>query len=465
MLGLQGTNGNPKAVKTKNPKRGQETEAVKEPAVSNKPAYDPTDARYYDEEDLRSEVERIFSLCADCRMCVKYCGSFPTLFDAIDDYCTEGKYAEVDAKKLKGGDVDKVVDLCFQCKLCYIKCPYTPGDHEWAIDFPRLMTRAKAQKVKKNGVPFVDKMLGNPDLVGKIGTAAAPLANWANANALNRRLMHDTVGIHKDKKLPPFASTTFAKRFEKERRAPQADAAAKVAFFSTCYVNYNEPDIGMATLEVMAHNNVDVSFAYDSCCGMPLWHNGDVDGAVAAAKENVASLARQVDEGRTVIATNPTCSQMIRVEYPRLLGTEEAKKVGAKTMDPMEFLASLAASGRLKKDFRTGAGNVTYHMPCHLRAQNIGYKTRDVLSLLPDTRVRVVEECSGHDGTWAMKKEHFDQSLKYGSRAFREMAEGEPKVTCSDCPLAAIQIEQGNGRRPINPMQILAKSYRGEPIG
>jgi Fe-S oxidoreductase len=439
--------------------------AKEERAVTNNPAYDPVDPRYYDEKDLRSEVERIFSLCADCRMCVKFCGSFPTLFDAIDDYCTEGKYAEVDTKKLKPEDVDKVVELCFQCKLCYIKCPYTPGDHDWAIDFPRLLTRAKAQKVKKNGVPVVDKLLGHPDLVGKLGTTAAPLANWANENRTNRQLMHQTLGIHKDKKLPSFASSTFAKRFAKERRPTNGEATAKIAFFSTCYVNYNEPELGSATLEVMAHNNVEVEFAYDRCCGMPLWHNGDLDGAIGAAKANVESLIRHVNEGRIVIATNPTCSQMIRVEYPRLLASEAARKVAAKTMDPMEFLAGLAAAGKLRKDFKTGAGIVSYHMPCHLRAQNIGYKTRDVLSLLPDTTVRVIEECSGHDGTWAMKKENFEQSLKYGGRAFRAMAEGEPKVTCSDCPLAAIQIEQGNGRRPMNPMQILAKSYRGESIG
>ncbi|HKY06912.1 MAG TPA: heterodisulfide reductase-related iron-sulfur binding cluster [Candidatus Binatia bacterium] len=432
--------------------------------MANTPAYDPTDSRYYDAKDLRSEVERVFSLCADCRMCVKFCGSFPKMFDAIDDYCTEGKYAEVDTKKLKTEDVNKVVDLCFQCKLCYIKCPYTPGDHEWAIDFPRLMTRAKAQEVKKNGVPLVDKLLGNPDLVGKIGSAGAPLANWANNNTLNRRLLHSMVGIHKDKKLPPFASQTFAKRFRTARSNAAGEPAAKVAFFSTCYVNYNQPEIGIDTLEVMDRNNVDVAPAYEQCCGMPLWHNGDVAGSIEAARQNVTSLIRHVDAGRTVIATNPTCSQMIRVEYPRLLGTEEAKRVSAKTMDPMEFLAGLASSGKLNRDFKTGAGALSYHMPCHLRAQNVGYKTRDVLALLPDTTIKVVEECSGHDGTWAMKKENFEQSMKYGSRAFKEMAEGNPKSTCSDCPLAAIQIEQGNGRRPLNPMQILAKSYRGEPI-
>jgi glycerol-3-phosphate dehydrogenase subunit C len=433
--------------------------------VAHNPAYDPTDQRYYDPKDLRSEVERVFSLCADCRMCVKYCGSFPTMFDAVDEYCTEGKYAEVDTKKLKTEDVSKVVDLCFQCKLCYIKCPYTPGNHEWAIDFPRLIARAKAQEVKKKGVPLVDKLLGNPDLVGKFGTATAPLANWGNENPLNRKLMESVVGIHKDKKLPSFASKTFAAQFDSQCTAPQGEPTAKVAFFSTCYVNYNQPEIGTATLEVMARNNVDIVFAYDRCCGMPLWHNGDMDGAIESAKINVASLLSHVQDGRVVIATNPTCSQMIRVEYPRLLGGDDAKKVAAKTMDPMEFLARLGAEGKLNKDFKTGAGDISYHIPCHLRAQNIGYKTRDVLALLPDTKVKVVEECSGHDGTWAFKKENFALSLKYGSKAFQQMAEGNPRTTCSDCPMAAIQIEQGNGhQRPLNPMQILAKSYRGEAM-
>ena len=433
--------------------------------MANDPAYDPTDPRYYDAKDLRTETERIFSLCADCRLCVKFCGSFPKLFDAIDDYCTEGKYAEVDTKKLKAEDVNQIVDLCFQCKLCYVKCPYTPGHHDWAIDFPRLIARAKAQEVKKHGVPLVDKMLGNPDLVGKLGTATAPIANWANENPLNRQLMHHLVGIHKDKKLPSFASKTLAAQFDAKKIKVKGEPTAKVAYFSTCYVNYNQPEIGTDTLEVLGHNNVDVAFVYERCCGMPLWHNGDMDGAIEAAKQNVADLLRPVDDGRTIIATNPTCSQMIRVEYPRLLGTEAAKKVAAHTTDPIEFLARLAAEGKLKKDFKTGAGNISYHIPCHLRAQNIGYKTRDVLALLPDTTIKVVEECSGHDGTWAMKKENFEASLKWGGRAFQQMSEGNPKVTCSDCPLAAIQIEQGTGKRPLNPMQILAKSYRGEPIG
>jgi len=425
-------------------------------------AYDLTDPKYFDKKDLRSEVERIFSLCADCRMCVKLCGSFPKMFDAIDSYCTEEKYAEVDTKKLKTEDVNKVVDLCFQCKLCYIKCPYTPGDHEWAIDFPRLMARAKAQQVKEQGVSLGDKVLGNPDLAGTIGSWTSPLANWANESRVHRQFMQSLLGIHKDKKLPAFAWKTLASQFSSHRKPPDGQPTAKIAFFATCYVNYNEPQLGLDTLEVMGRNNVDVAFAYEQCCGMPLWHNGEMEAAAEAARKNVTTLLRFIEDGRTIVATNPTCSQMIRVEYPRLLGTDDAKQVAAQTTDPMAFLARLAAEGRINKDFKTGAGNINYHMPCHLRAQKIGYKTRDVLSLLPNTKVRVIEECSGHDGTWAMKKENFENSLKWGSRAFTAMAEGEPNVTCSDCPLAAIQIEQGTGRRPLNPMQILARSYRGQ---
>lgn len=428
------------------------------------PAYDPIDEKYWDEHDLRAEIERVSKLCADCRLCVKYCGSFPKLFDAIDGCCTDERYADVDTAKLKDTDVKQVVDDCFQCKLCYINCPYTPGEHEWAIDFPRLMAREKAQDVKKNGVSTRDRFMANPDLVGKIGSWTAPVANWANESKVHRLFMQGALGIHKDKKLPPFAWKTFAARFRSEWKNPAAEPSAKIAFFSTCFVNYNEPGLGMDTLEVMARNNVDVAFAYERCCGMPAWHNGDMDNATEAARQNVALLKRFVDEGRTIVATNPTCSQMIRVEYPRLLGTQEAKAVAAKTKDPTEFLAALAAQDKLNREFKTGAGRIVYHMPCHLQAQNIGYKTRDVLSLLPDTTVTVVEACSGHDGTWAMKKENFEASLKWGKKAFRQMTETNPESSCSDCPLAAIQIEQGTGRRPLNPIQILARSYRGESI-
>lgn len=426
------------------------------------PAYDLTDPRFWDEKDLRSEVERVFHLCSECRLCVKFCGSFPKLFDAIDSYCTEEEFAEVDSRKLEPDDVDQVVDLCFQCKLCNINCPYTPGDHDWAIDFPRLMARAKAQQVRKRGVSLGDRTLASPDLVGKLGSAAAPLANWGNENRVHRLFMQGALGIHKDKKLPRFAWKTFASRYRSEAGDPVAEPAAKVAYFATCFVNYNEPGIGMDTLEVMARNRVDVALAYRECCGMPSWHNGDMDKARAQAERNVEFLAPFVAEGRTIVATNPTCSLTLRDEYPRMLDTQAARDVAEHTTDPMAFLASLHAEGKLNRDFKTGPGAIAYHMPCHLRAQRLGNKTGALLSLLPDTEVTVVQACSGHDGTWAMKRENFEASLRWGRQAFAGIEAADARVSCSDCPLAAIQIEQAIGKRPLNPLQILAKSYRGE---
>ncbi len=426
------------------------------------PAYDLTDPRFWDEKDLRSEVERVFHLCAECRLCVKFCGSFPKLFDAIDSYCTEEEFAEVDSTKLKPDDVDEVVDLCFQCKLCNINCPYTPGDHDWAIDFPRLMARAKAQHVKKHGVSFTDRMLGSPDLVGKLGSATAPMANWGNENRVHRLFMQGALGIHKDKKLPPFAWKTFASRFRSARREPEGEAVAKVAYFATCFVNYNEPGIGLDTLEVMARNGVDVALAYRECCGMPSWHNGDMDKAKAQAQRNVELLLPFVEEGRTIVATNPTCSLTLRDEYPRMLGTQAARDVAEHTTDPTAFLASLHAEGKFNRDFKTGPGRIAYHQPCHLRAQRLGNKTGALLSLLPDTEVTMIQACSGHDGTWAMKRENFEASMRWGRQAFRGIEGAEAEVSCSDCPLAAIQIEQATGKHPLNPLQILARSYRGE---
>ena len=209
--------------------------------MSKDRAYDPIDARYWDPQDLRAEVERVFKLCADCRLCNKFCGSFPKLFEAVDSYCTEQKYFEVEIEKFKTEDLKEVVNLCFQCKLCYINCPYTPGDHEWAIDFPRLIARAKAQEVKKTGVSLTDRVLGNPDLVGKLASWTAPVADWANENKVHRLFMQGALGIHKDKKLPPFAWKTFAARFRESWKAPAGEPVAKIAFFSTCFVNYNNP--------------------------------------------------------------------------------------------------------------------------------------------------------------------------------------------------------------------------------
>jgi Fe-S oxidoreductase len=360
-----------------------------------------------------------------------------------------------------------VVDLCYQCKLCFNHCPYTPP-HRWEVDFPRLMLRARAAQARKTGVSRQDRMLGNADLVGKLGSLAAPLSNWINELGIHRAFMQAVVGIHKQRNLPKFARPTFSSWFKARRPSPSAAATApagaparparKVALFATCSVEYYETATGRAAVNVLERNRVDVSLPAQRCCGMPYLDGGAVDEAKALIRDNVASLAAAVREGREIVVPGPTCSYMLKQEYPWLDGSADAKLVAANTRDIFEYLAKLHASGELDTNFTKPFGAVTYHVPCHLRAQNIGHKSADVLRAVPGASVDVVEKCSAVDGTWGFKREYYELSLKVAKPLFDAVTSGGP-IAATDCPLAALQIEQGTGRKPKHPVELLAAAY------
>jgi Fe-S oxidoreductase len=386
------------------------------------------------------------------------CPSFKVLFDRIDVEAVDG-----DVDKLPKTDLKEVVDLCYQCKLCWNHCPYTPP-HRWAIDFPRLMLRARAVTAKeRGGVTFQDRMLGNTELIGRLGTATAPLANWANGNRANRILVEKVAGIHRDRNLPRFHRQTFSRWFAAQPAPAAGPAAARVALFATCPVEYNDPAVGRATVAVLRHNRVDVTLPAQRCCGMPYLDGGAVEEARRLIDDNVRSLVVAVREGREVVAPGPTCSYMMKQEWPWLATDREAaREVAARTRDLFEYLARLHAEGRLDTAFPAPPGRIAYQIPCHLRAQNVGTKTADVLRLT-GADVRLIERCSAVDGTWGLKREYYALSMKLAEPLFREIAEAQPDRTASDCPLAALQIVQGTGRRAEHPIQILADAY-GLPV-
>jgi glycerol-3-phosphate dehydrogenase subunit C len=418
--------------------------------------YSPSKELYWDESSLRKEIDRAFDICHGCRLCFNLCPSFPSLFDALD-----AQPGEADVRKLSEATRDEVVDGCFQCKLCYVKCPYTPDDgHEFQLDFPRLMLRYTAQQRKKHGVSLRDKFLGNPVALGKAASKAAPIVNSMNKARVHRALMEKTLGIHRDKLLPEFASQPFEK-WARKRNSPAPRAGREVVLFHTCYVNYNAPEIGHDTVEVLEKSGVRVLTPTQTCCGMPALDGGDVDFARKQARKNVETLRPYVERGLPVIVVNPTCSYTLKKEYVELVGDDlaaDAKKLSEATRDLGEYLAELKRAGELATDFKSSPGKIAYHVPCHLKAQNIGFKSRDALKAIPGLEVRLVDRCCGHDGTWAMKKEHFAESMKIGKPAFDEMQEGGQMAT--DCPLAAVQFEQATGERPLHPVQILARAYR-----
>ncbi len=426
--------------------------------------YNPNDPQYFDASALRGELDRAFDLCHSCRLCFKYCQSFPTLFQGVDD--NDG-----DARGLPAEVTQQVLDECFGCRLCYINCPYTPADgHEFQLDFPALVLRARAQQARESGVARREKMLADPDKLGRQGTTLPGVANAVNRNKLFRRVLEGAVGIHRDKLLPTFESPTFEKWFERQTDGQRetASGAQKVVLFYTCFVNYNRPAVGRDAVEVLTHNECQVACPQAVCCGMPALDGGDLDFATRQARYNVELLSPYVDRGYAVVAINPTCSLMLKREYPLLLDDagqpelrDAAARVSAASRDLCEFLLELRKAGDFREDFRsTPAGKVAYHAPCHLRQQAIGFPAQQLLRRIPEVKVERVDQCSGHDGTWAMKKEYFELSLKNGRKAFDEMQDVESELWASDCPLAAVQFEQATGRRPVHPVQILARAYR-----
>jgi glycerol-3-phosphate dehydrogenase subunit C len=408
---------------------------------------------FWDESQLEGEFKRVFDICNGCRRCYNLCPSFNDLFERLDKEEVDG-----DAEKLNGADLRSVTDLCYQCKLCFNHCPYTPP-HRWEVDFPRLMLRSKAVQVKRTGSTLQDRFLGQVDRIGRLGTLFAPLTNWLNRNRLNRWLMEKMLGIHRDRILPSYASETFRRWFDKRSAKVGSANTRKVALFCTCTVNFNNPEVGQACVKVLERNGVQVACPEQQCCGMPFLDGGDLEATKANAQANVDSLYPLVQSGYDVVVPAPTCSYMLKREYPALLQSDHAQKVAEKTFDICEYLMALHAVGKLDTNFVRGAGQVAYQIPCHLRAQNIGFKSRDLMQLLPNTSVHTIEKCSAIDGTWGLKEQYFDLSLKVAEPLLREIRESKPNVTVSDCSLAGLQIEQGLGSKTLHPIQVLERAY------
>ena len=418
-------------------------------------SYSPLEEKYWDPAKLQPELDRAYDICNGCRLCFNLCPSFPALFDFLDHH-------ENDVRKITTKESDYVVDTCFQCKVCYVKCPYTPTDgHDFQLDFPALLQRAKAVRAKSKGIALREKMLGSPDFLGKMVGPVAGLVNFAHRIPPVRWVMQLFMGLHRHKLMPKFHRQTFIKWFRKnEKRLNLNGDNGKVFYFPTCFGNYNAPDIGKAAMEVFAKNGLTVVSDYQQCCGMPALDGGDVAKAQRMAQENIAHLLPWVEKGYTVLALNPTCSMMMRHEYPKLVEGDAAKQVAEAVRDPMEYLNLLRKDGKFNENFKSSPGTVNYHVPCHLRAQNIGYRSRDIMRKIEGTEIGLVTECSGHDGTWAMKKEYFKFSLKYGKKAFDGLTQNDPNLTATDCPLAAVQFEQATGRKALHPLQVLEKAYR-----
>ncbi|MFZ5593830.1 MAG: heterodisulfide reductase-related iron-sulfur binding cluster [Pseudomonadota bacterium] len=419
---------------------------------------------FHNEVSLFQELDRVFDICHGCRRCFSLCQAFPTLFDAIDA-----------SETLELDGIDKkvywqVVDHCYLCDMCYMtKCPYVPP-HPWNVDFPHLMLRGKVVKYKKGGARFRDRLLTSTDEVGRLAgiPVVAQAVNAANRNPAVRKLLDKALGVHPDAILPEYHSDTLRQRAERRRAGgisavPAGNTRGKVALFATCYGNRNEPRIGEDLIAVFEHNDIPVTLAQkEQCCGMPKLELGDLESVARAREANIPVLANLVDKGWDIVAPVPSCVLMFKQELPLMFpGDADVLKVRNAIFDPFEYLMLRHKSGLLKTDFKKPLGSVSYHVACHLRVQNIGLKTRDVLQLAPGARIETIERCSGHNGTYAVKSEFHETSMRIGKPVVNRVKQAGADHYSSDCPMAGRQIENGlrDGSHFEHPMTLLRMAY------
>jgi len=417
---------------------------------------------YYDEGKVFAEMERVFEICHGCRRCISLCHSFPTLFDLVDASDT----MEVDGVKKE--DYWHVVDHCYLCDLCFLtKCPYVPP-HEWNLDFPHLMLQAKAVKYRKQGAILRDRVLTSTDMVGRLAgiPVVAQVVNAMNGVGAFRSQLERFFGVHAKARLPKFHSRPMRSRL-KPSAGDGAEAAGlttgRVALFATCYGNRNEPHIGEDLAAVLEHNGVPVTLApKEQCCGMPKLELGDLESVAAAKEANIPVLARMVDEGWDIVGLIPSCVLMFKQELPLMFPDDlEVAKVRDAIYDPFEYLMLRHKHGKLRTDFKSPLGKVSYHVACHQRVQRIGAKTRDTLQLVPGTEVDMIERCSGHDGTYAVKKEYHEVSMKIGRPVVTRVKQFGADHYCSDCAMAGHQIANGmaDGSEPKHPITLIRMAY------
>ncbi len=444
--------------------------AMKEGSLSA-PERQPLDWQnpsFTDKEDLYAELERVYDICHGCRRCVSLCDAFPTLFDLVD----ESETMEVDG--VDKGDYMKVVDQCYLCDLCAeTKCPYLPP-HDWAVDFPHLMLRAKAYKFQQGDTKWRDRIITSTDPI--FDTLSLPgLAQAANAAAGSkalRKLGDNLVGIHPDAPLPPFTHKPVSKAMANEIGADLKAKACerttgKVAIYVTCYGDHNEPQVVEDLVSVLNHNGVAVKILKDAkCCGMPKLELGDLEKVASLKDANLPVFLKAIEDGYDIIAPIPSCVLMYKQELPLMFPDDtEVARVKKAFFDPFEYLMLRHKAGLARTDFITPLGKVAYHVACHQRVQAFGMKTREFLQLIPNTEVTAIERCSGHDGTYAIKSETYEKAMKIARPVVRRVKESEADTFGSDCPMAGRLIAHGldaegeNGEAAEHPISMVKRAY------
>ncbi len=408
------------------------------------------------EESIAHEIEK----CHGCGTCLSYC---PTALVTFDERATPRAKGNIlrsiidgslDAAYLEKEEFKSVLDYCFNCKLCLTECPTQ-------IDIPGIVIEAKTIYHERTGPKAQDKFIDRLPTLSAIGSITPTLANITSGLGVVRKPLEKLFGIDSRRKLPRFHKPLY-KRVRINRKTPNAQG--KVMYFSGCFANFNDPTgEGLSTIEILRRNGIDVR-VLDSlrCCGIAKITTGHRSAVLDDASWNVSELAKYVRQGFDIIASAPSCGLAIKEDYPDIVGSDDARLVSEHIYDLADYLGRLADEGKLNTNFGELKKRVTYHNACHSIPMNVVKQPVALMKLVPGLDVVELPEdsCCGMAGTFGLKKQFYDLSMKAGANLFQQIKEAKADSVVTTCGTCNMQIVQGSGQRVEHLAKILCDSYR-----
>lgn len=346
-------------------------------------------------------------------------------------------------------EVEPSLEYCSNCKNCDISCPS-------GVPVSTLNMLARAEYYKTHKHSMRDWMLAHGETMGKLAAPFASLTNFALGNPINKALMGQ-IGMSTKRSMPKYASKTFYKQFKSMKQKP---SDKKVIFYPGCFINYNDPQVGVDFVAVMQAAGYEVvvpeSFV---CCGAPMVSGGFLEEAEKNANINIAELNKWTEQGYPVVTCCTSCNLMLKQEYQELFEIPNLDKVAAKIYNATEFLLELIEEGKWAPKFQPYKERMVYHAPCHLRVQGIGRPSLDVLEYVPGLEMIDADAgCCGISGSYGFKEEKYEISMKVGSALFERIKDCKVQTVASDCGTCREQIAHGSGAKTIHPISIIRKS-------
>lgn len=385
--------------------------------------------------------------CIKCSICVAHC---PVA--KVTEKFAGPKQNGPDLERFRLEEpaaVHPSVGYCTNCKNCDVACPS-------GVSVSTMNCKAKGEFVRQHGAPLRDQLLARVELMGKASRLAPALVNKLGKVNFLRAMGEKFFGVSKDMALPQYAHKTFLELYKPPKIS---GAKRKVLYYPGCYVNYNTPEVGLALVEILAHNNIEVVVDKFDCCGLPIMANGLLDVAEKYANKNVEKLQSYVEQGYVVITTCPSCNLTLRREYQELFDIN-TEQLNANIVDAFEYLEDLHEQGELRINFQEVNLGVGYHQPCHLKAAGCGVPSLNILRLIPGLQVIDLDAgCCGLSGSYGFKKEKYPISQEIGQNIIRAVNELGLNRAISECGMCQLQIAHLTGVKVNHPVQILAQSY------